>query len=258
MPPLQPIVSTVDPMVATNSPFTARQFPGPMERGFVFPPPFALRSPTTTTFGYPSFGPNGPPPTLVPLSPLPLGISGLSLSLPSPQTFDITSCQGAQYSMMGERPTQAFDIPASALAGLVSSSDLFSLPVTPRTPITPTVRYAQMHAAQAAGQLMMVPPTTAPGVTLASELAIGHGSFQFDHINQLHNAVMASSLNGEAMSTHTASDSYVPALTLSPPPKSKPLSRSTSFAKAESDAQGTRQSSSNTDEDTGKELWRPY
>ena len=260
MPPLQPIMSSTDPMVSANAHFNARQFPGPMERGFVFPPPFALQSPTATNFGYPPFGPGGGPPGLVPLSPLPIGISGLSLSLPSPQTLDITSCQGPQYSMMGERPAQAFDVPPNALAGLVSSADIFSLPVTPRTPITPTVRYAQMHAAQAAGQFM-APTTTVSGVTLPSELGIGHGSFQFDHISQMHNAIMsAATMNGDTMSRYTASlghDSYVPAITLSPPPKSKPVSRSSSFAKTE-DGRPRRSSSGNTDEDTSKDLWRPY
>ena len=258
MPSLQPVVTTADALAAVSSPFGGRQFPGALERGFVFPPPFAIRSPTTTNFGYAPFGGGGPP-GLVPLSPLPVGISGLSLSLPSPQTLDITSCQAPHYSMMGERPAQAFDVPASALAGLVTSADIFSLPVTPRTPITPTVRYAQMHAAQAAGQLM-APPTIGPGVSLASELAMGHGSFQFDHINHYHPAAMAAmSINGETMMSSGAPDTYVPAITLSPPPKSKPLSRSSSLIKTESDAQATRQSNSgNTDEDSGKDLWRPY
>jgi hypothetical protein len=116
-----------------------------------------------------------------------------------------------------------------------------------------------MHAAQAAGQFM-APATTVPGVTLPSELGMG-GSFQFDHISQMHNAVMsAGTMNGDAMSRHPSSlvpDSYVPAITLSPPPKSKPVSRSSSFAKTE-DGPPRRSSSGNTDEDTSKDLWRPY
>eukprot|EP00118_Oscarella_pearsei_P028642 m.2608 g.2608 ORF g.2608 m.2608 type:complete len:528 (+) comp8794_c0_seq1:862-2445(+) len=227
--------------------FAPRQsVPGHIEQGFVFPPPFPLRSPTSAAgFAFP-----GGPPGLVPLSPIP---GGFSLSLPSPQTIDLSACQGQHFPVMGDRPAQAYDAPAPAMPGLVSTSDLFSLPVTPRTPITPTVRYAQMHAAQAAGQLMATSSSDALGY---GHLTAAIGSFPFDqyatHLQdiqhmQQHSASMTS-LNGEPSSSGVT-------ITLSPPPnKAKPtLSRSSSFT---SGAGNGKMDSGETDEKEG--LWRPY
>ena len=269
LPPPQPTLASELFGAVTSSgttpAFAARQsIPGHMEQGFVFPPPFPLRSPTSAAgFAFP-----GGPPGLVPLSPIP---GGFSLSLPSPQTIDLSSCQGQHLPLMGagDRPAQAYDAPA--LAGFVSASDIFSLPVTPRTPITPTVRYAQMHAAQAAGQLM----ATSSGDTLATYnqlvTAAAGGSFPFDqyatHLQDLqqqqqqqHSASMTS-LNQDPVSSGAGGGGGV-TITLSPPPKSKPLSRSSSFT---SGAGNTKMETTTTGataavetDETGKELWRPY